>query len=180
MVDGFSYGFGMSSFRDVIEQWARFGVFDVLLPLLLVFVLVFAILEKINLFKNRGVNLVIALILAFFAVTNPYVSIFFMYLFSNLAIGIAILLVMIVLLGVALKPDEKTWQWVFGAGGFVLLLIVLAKAGFFNYVLGPNVWYWMQQNAASLILLVIVVGVVVFLIASVKGEKGGFKVSPGG
>ncbi len=172
MVDGFGYyGFGMSAFRDVIEQWARFGVFDVLLPLLLVFVLVFAILEKINVFKNRGVNLVIALVLGFFAVTNPYVSVFFMYLFSNLAIGIAILLVMVVLLGIALQPEEETWKWVFGVGGFILLLIVLAKAGFFGYALGPNAFYWMQQNAASLILLLVVIGVVVFLLASVKGEK---------
>ncbi|MGB9707945.1 MAG: hypothetical protein ACPLXC_01290 [Candidatus Pacearchaeota archaeon] len=172
MVDGYGYyGFGMSAFRDVLEQWASFGVFDVLLPLLLVFVLVFAILEKISIFNNRGVNLIIALVLAFFAVTNPYVSVFFMYLFSNLAIGIAILLVMIVLLGVSLEPGKDTWNWVFGIGGLVLLLIVLAKAGFFNYALGSNVWYWMQQNAASLILLLIVVGVVVFLLVSVKNEK---------
>lgn len=171
-MDGYGYyGFGLTSFRQVMEQWAQFGVFDVLLPLLLIFVLVFAILEKINLFKNRGVNLIISLVVAFFAITNTYVSIFFMYLFSNLAVGIAILLVMIVLLGVALKPEEKTWQWVFGIGGAFLLLIVLEKAGFFTYIFGPAVWYWIHQNLASLILLLVIIGVVIFLYASVKTEK---------
>ncbi len=172
-MDGLTdYGWGMSSFRTVIDQWAQFGIFDVLLPLLLVFTLVFAILEKINIFKNRGVNLVIALVLAFFAITNPYVSVFFMYLFSNLAIGIAILLVMIILLGIAFKPEEKTWQWVFGIGGFILLLVVLAKSGFFTYVFGANAFYWMQQNSAALILVFIVAFVIVALVVGVGGEKG--------
>ena len=177
MTDGF-YGWGMSGFRQVIDQWAQFGVFDVLLPMLLVFVLVFAILEKINIFKNRGVHLVIALILGFLAITNPYVSVFFMYLFSNLAIGIAILLVMIILLGVALKPEEGTWQWVFGIGGGILLLIVLSKTGFFTYALGPNALYWMQQNAAAMILVLVIGIILVGLLIGVKKE-GGFKVTPG-
>lgn len=172
------YGWGPSDFRQVIQQWAQFGVFDVLLPLLLVFTLVFAILEKINIFKNRGVHLVIAIVLAFFAVTNPAVSIFFMYLFSNLAIGVAILLAMIVLVGFALKPEGATWQWVFGIGGAILLLIALAKSGFFNYVFGPNAWYWMQQNAATLFLVIIIALAMVGVVVGVGGEKGkSFKVS---
>ncbi|MCX8193797.1 MAG: hypothetical protein N3G19_00305 [Candidatus Pacearchaeota archaeon] len=171
MVDGFYSGWGVTEFRQVIEQWAQFGLFDVLLPLLLVFTLVFAILEKINIFKNRGVNLVIALVLAFFAVTNPAVSIFFMYLFSNLAIGVAVLLVMIILVGFALKPEGKTWEWVFGIGGAILLLVILAKSGFFSYVFGPNAWYWMQQNASWIILLIIIALAIIGVVVGVGGEK---------
>ncbi|MEM4153100.1 MAG: hypothetical protein QXK80_03230 [Candidatus Pacearchaeota archaeon] len=177
MVDGFYFG-GMTEFRQVIEQWAQFGLFDVLLPLLLVFTLVFAILEKINIFKNRGVHLVISLVLAFFAITNPVVSVFFMYLFSNLAIGVAIILAMIVLVGFALKPEGDTWQWVFGIGGAFLLLIALAKSGFFTYVFGPNAWYWMQQNASWMILLIIIALAVIGVVVGVGGEKGkSFKIS---
>lgn len=171
MVDSYYYGWGINNFRTVIDQWAQFGVFDVLLPLLLVFTLVFAILEKINIFKNRGVNLVISLVLAFFAITNSVVSMFFMYLFSNLAIGIAVLLIMIILLGLALEPEEGTWKWIFGIAGGFLILIALSKAGFFSYAVGPDFFYWMQQNAAALILLIIVALAVIAVIVGVGAEK---------
>lgn len=171
MVDGYYYGWGMSNFRTVIEQWTKFGVFDVLLPLLLVFTLVFAILEKINIFNNRGVHLVISLVLAFFAVTNVGVSMFFMYLFSHLALGIAVLLVMIVLLGIALKPEGETWNWVFGIAGAILILVALSKAEFFTYVFGPNAFYWMEQNAATLVLLFIIILAVIAVFVGVGKEK---------
>lgn len=172
MVDGYYYGFGFSNFRAVIDQWTQFGVFDVLLPLLLVFTLVFAILEKINIFKNRGVHIVIALVLAFFAITNVGVSMFFMYLFSNLAIGIAVLLVMIILLGVALRPEDDTWKWILGIAGGILILVALSKAGFFSYALGPDFMYWMQQNAAALILIIIIILAVIAVFIGVGSEHG--------
>jgi hypothetical protein len=162
-------GFGTSAFRTVIDQWAQFGVFDILLPLLLVFTLVFAILEKINIFHNRGVNVVISLVIGFFSVTNPYVSVFFMYLFSNIAIGIAVLLVMIVLLGVSLKPDTSSWQWIFGIAGGILLLIAITKAGFLQYVFGTGGMAFLQQNSAAIILILIVGLLIVGVIFGAKG-----------
>jgi len=174
MVDVFSggyYGYSMEGFRSVIAQWSQFGVFDILLPLILIFAVVFAILEKINIFKNRGVNLLIAMVVGFFTISNPYVSGFFMYLFSNLGLGIAIMLALIILLGVALKPDEATWKWVFGIVGGIIFLIVLAKSGAFQVLLGDQFVFWLQQNSAFSILIVFVILAVIAVLTGFKKEQ---------
>ena len=173
MTDGYYYGFySMEGFRGIMAQWAQFGVFDILLPLILVFAVVFAILEKINLFRNRGVHLVIAVVIGFFTVSNPYISGFFMYLFSNLGLGVAILLGLIVLLGVALQPNTKTWSWIFGIAGGLIFLVVLGRSGAFSMMFGSNFGYWIQANSALVFVFVIIAIMIIAVLVGVKGEQG--------
>ncbi len=180
MVNGFGYGwYGTQGFREIIAQWAQFGVFDILLPILLIFAVVFAILEKINLLKNQGVHLIIALVIGIYTISNPIISGFFLYLFSNLALGVAILLCLIVLLGIAIKPGGGTWKGIFTIGGIFIFLIVLAKSGAFQMLFGQNIGYWIQINSAILLLVLFIVLGVVFVLKGVKQEKEGFKVTPG-
>lgn len=147
----------IGGFRDVVTQMGQFGVFDVLLPLVFVFTLVFAILEKINIFNNKGVSLVLSLIIAFFTISNPYISGFFMYLFSNLGLGIAILLVLVILLGFGLNENTPAWKWIFGIVGGALFLVVLGRSGTFSVLFGSNFSFWIQQNAAWIIMIVVVI-----------------------
>ncbi|MFH1916597.1 MAG: hypothetical protein ABIJ21_05000 [Nanoarchaeota archaeon] len=54
----------MSYFAAALEQLENLGIMDVLLPFLLIYVLIFAILQKINLFKkgpHSGIALALAL-----------------------------------------------------------------------------------------------------------------------
>ncbi|MBS3073306.1 hypothetical protein J4465_00730 [Candidatus Pacearchaeota archaeon] len=150
-----SIGF-IGGFRDVVTQMGQFGVFDVLLPLVFVFTLVFAILEKINIFQNKGVSLVLSLIIAFFTISNAYISGFFMYLFSNLGLGIAILLVLVILLGFGLNEQTGAWKYIFGIVGGALFLVVLGRSGTFSMLFGPNFSFWLQQNAAWIIMILVV------------------------
>jgi len=168
MVDGYYGSFAWTNLYGVLQQWEQFGVFTVLFPLILVFAIVFAILEKIDLFKNRGVHLLIALVIGFFTVSNPYVSGFFMYFFSNLGLGIAILLGLIILLGVALKPGEKTWGWIFGIFGGTIFLFVLVRSGLLGWMLGENFWYWFQANSVLVILLLIVAAMIGIVMMATK------------
>lgn len=174
MVNGYS-DFGWTALYGVIQQWEQFGVFTVLFPFILIFAIVFAILEKIKLFDNRGVNLIIALILGFFTVSNPYVGGFFMYFFSNLAIGIAIMLALIILLGVALKPGDKSWMWIFSLAGGAIFLVVMARSGVFKMIFGEGFWFWLQRNSAVVIIFAIVALMVaiVFLGPLTNKIKGG-------
>lgn len=158
-------------------EWQQLGVFTVLLPFLLVFAIVYAILEKIELFKNRGVNMLIALAIGFFAISNATVSTFFMYLFSNLAWGIAILIAVVVLVGLAIKPGEQTWKTIFIILGIIILLVILSKptpfgVSGFRAIFGDNFYYWVQQNMPSLILaIIVIIALVAVVIAGKKEEK---------
>ncbi len=164
--------YAWNSLYGIIQQWEAFGVFTVLLPLVLVFTIVFAILEKINLFHNRGVNLLIALVIGFFTVSNPYVGAFFMNFFANIGIGIAIIIGLVVLLGVSLKPDTDSWRWIFSIFGGVIFLVVLARSGVFETVVGNNFWYWFQANSAIVIIFIFVgLMVAAVLIGSIAAQK---------
>lgn len=162
--DDYGYmGYGWGSFQQLMQAWTNLGVFTVLLPLLLIFTIVFAILEKVNLFNNRGVHLIIALVIGFFTISNPYVSGFFMYLFSNLALGIAILLCLLVLVGIALKDEEGAGTWLFGIAGFVLFIFVLARSGALRILIGEELLYWLKMNIALVIIVLVIIGAIAFV-----------------
>ncbi len=169
------YGWGWTGFREIIMQWQQVGFFDVVLPLLLVFAVVYAILEKINVLgENKAINIIISLILAFFAVSNLYISNFFMYLFSYTGVAIAVLLAAIVLLGLfAGDKDQRAWKWIFGFGGFILFIWVLSRAtsDFGISFLGPDFSWWISYNIYWILPILFVAGAVLAVVLS-QGRKG--------
>ena len=82
-----SYGyFGGGALGDLFGQWEAAGIFAYALPFLLIFALVFGLLSKMNIFKSgtndgKGVNVMIALAVAFMALQFDIVSVFFSELF---------------------------------------------------------------------------------------------------
>ena len=171
MADVFYAPFG-GGFYSLIEQWQEFGVFTVMLPLILVFAVVFAILEKINILNNRGVHLVIALAVGFFTVANPYVSSFFLPIFSNLGLGVAIVLVLVILIGIAVKPDSSAYKWIFGIVGGVVFLVILGRTGMFKYMFGENIGYWIAMNSSWLVLIIFLGLIAVGVMVGARNEQG--------
>ncbi len=173
-----SYGSGYGAWANVMAQWENFGVFTILLPFILVFAVVFAILERIELFKdNRGVNILIALVIGFFTISNPYVSYFFRYIFGNLAWGIAIMIAVVILLGLTLKPEETTWKWIFGILAAVLFLSMMSKpmadgrTGL-QFLFGDSLWYWVQANSAMVVIGLFVAFAVMAIVMTGKKHDG--------
>lgn len=169
------YGWGWTGFRDIIYNWQQIGVFDVILPLLLVFAVVYSILDKIKVLgENKAINVIVALILAFFAISNMYISNFFMYLFSYTGIAIAILLAAIVLLGLFAHEKSKAWQWIFGVGGFALFIWVLSRAvtDYGITFFGADFGWWIQNNIYWILPILFVVGAVIAVVfAGGKKDK---------
>ena len=163
-------------------QWQQIGFFDVVLPLLLIFTVVYAILDKIKVLgDNKAINIIISLVLAFFAVSNLYVSQFFMYLFSYTGIAIAILLAAIVLLGLFAKEKENMWKWIFGFGGFILFIWVLSRAtsdfGVSLFDLGPEFQWWISNNIYWILPILFIAGAVVAVVlASGKKNKEEYEI----
>lgn len=172
MADVLYSPFMSGGFYSLIEQWQQFGVFTVLLPLVLVFAIVFAILEKINILNNKGVHLVIALAIGFFTVSNPYVSSFFLPLFSNLGLGIGIVLVLIILVGLAIKPDSGAFKWIFGIVGGIIFIVILGRTGMFKYMLGDDIGYWISMNSSWLVLIIFLVLIAIGVMVGAHDEKG--------
>lgn len=166
---------GYGPWANLMQTWSQYGVFTVLLPLILVFAVVFAILERIKLFKNAGVHMLIALVIGFFTISNPAVSGFFMYLFGNLAWAIAILIAVVILLGLAIKPEDDTWRKIFIPVGVVLLLAILARptpwgVSGFQFIFGDAFWNWLGMNMPMVITLLLLGGAVIAVVLAGKAE----------
>ena len=176
---GYGGGFfpfnGYGTFNNLMSQWAQYGLFTVLLPFLLIFSVVFAILEKVNLLRNRGVHLIVALVVSFMSITNPFISHFFILLFSNLALGIVILLVLLILVGLAIGPETQkggVFNWILGIGAIVIFLVVLGRSGTLSTLFGNSFYSWLSQNAGMTFIFLILIAAIIFIYKSVKDEPG--------
>ena len=122
MVEGLmflaSYGyFQGGALGNLLNIWEQAGIFSYAIPFLLIFALVFGILSRMNLFKksdgktpNTMISAIIALAIALMALQFPSVPMFFSELFPALGIGLAIILVVLVISGLFIDPDNKGWM----------------------------------------------------------------------
>ncbi|MBU2497098.1 MAG: hypothetical protein KJ767_03510 [Nanoarchaeota archaeon] len=180
------YGGGFLDFRFVLEMWRSAGLFDVVLPFILIFAVIFAILEKSKVLgQNKAVHAIVSLALAFFAISNPWLNGFFAILFSNAAIGFAILLVVILFLGFFITDNQQTWWvWVGGIFAVAIFFWVLSRSLQESGMI-VDVYGWLYSNPFLGSLIVYGIPVILMIIAvifapawtepkgiSIKGIKG--------
>ena len=154
----FLQGYGLSggSIGNVLAQWEQAGVFSYLLPFLLIFAIIFGILQKMNLFgdTSKAVNGIIALAVGLMALQFGFVSIFFAEIFPKLGMGLAVILIGLVLLGL-FTDSNKTWM-MWGLGAIILVVILWNTFDAGN----TNFWYWFSGDWISVIAVIIVLAVV--------------------
>lgn len=159
-------GFASAAFNigQVLNDWNTLGVFSYVLPFLLVFAMVYGILNKSNLFGTdaKGVNVILALALGLISLFSPFPE-FIQRLAPNLAIGLSVLLALMVLLGLFMG-GEGPGKWI--PYGFVvvgaLIFIYVTYSSFQGDFGAGNLW---DQYGSALITLLILVG----LVAAVVG-----------
>jgi hypothetical protein len=171
----------MSSLMQTLIDW---GFLDAILPFILLFVLIFAILQKIGIFQednkpNRRINAVIALVISAMIVI-PHVAglyhpdydpiiIINQFLPSVAVILLAILCVMF-LLGLAGGgiPSLMLWAIVLVALGFLIVMMMMAIIpGFlpaFDFLRDPAI--------QALIIIMLVMGLVGYFVIR-EPEAGG-------
>ncbi len=155
------------SLYDLYAQWETSGVFDFLLPALLIFAVIFGILTSTNVLGgNRGVNFVIAAAAALMAMRLQIVSDFFGLLLPGLGIGVAVLVVILVMAGLFMSnANWRQWMPTFFWGGVVLGLIIVIS------VLNEFAWFgspWWQTNWVSIVWIVVLVAILAPLFISPK------------
>jgi len=165
--------FGFFSFQETLTQWEQIGVFDILLPMLLIFTVVYAILDRTKIFgqDKKPINAVVALVISFLTIQNTYVTGFFKILFSQVALGIAILLAVVLLTGLVMgNKQNHLWKFVIMILGFVVFIWMLSRAAdeyqtyYGVYAFGLFTSTWWAANASWIVLLVfilIIVGIIV-------------------
>jgi len=177
-------------FRGVIGFFADVGLYDVVLPFLLVFTIIFAILEKTKIFgveeiegrkfTKKNLNAMMAFVVAFFVVASSKLVQIITDVSANTVILLMLSVFFLLLVGSFYKEDsgvflEGGWKVFFMFIMFIGIVIIFlnaitTKAGdswlevFWNYLSGGT-----TSNAIGSIILIIVI--ILFMIYIVKEPK---------
>ena len=165
-----SYGyFGGGALGDLFGQWEAAGIFAYALPFLLIFALVFGLLSKMNIFKSgtndgKGVNVMIALAVAFMALQFDIVSVFFSELFPRFGVGLSIILVILIMAGIFMPTNKDNNWFMVGLGIIVLIIVgtvVWNSLGALGWGIGgPGLSYFWDRYSAVIIFAIIILAVI--------------------
>jgi hypothetical protein len=176
--------YGGSNVFQYLYDW---GLIDALLPFLLIFVLVFAVLQRVALFKNaqsqpdRRINGVLALIIGAMVVvphiiglypeTSDPIFIINSFLPHTAVLLIAILCV-VLLLGMAggTIPNLLLWAIALFAVGLLVFVILMAMI--------PGYWptfdFLRDPAIQALLIILLVLGLVGYFVIREPGGEQGF------
>lgn len=154
-----SYGGG--AMGNMLSSWEQYGFFSYILPFLLIFSLVFGILEKTKIFEdNKSLNGIIALVVGLMALQFGSVSQFFAEIFPRLGVALAIILVLMILLGIFLPTEKWVNSTLFLAVVVILIIVLVKTAG----AVGWSSGLWWNENwplVAGGILFIVVIGAII-------------------
>lgn len=166
-------------FRGVIEFLAKIGVYDVILPFLLIFTIVFAILEKTRVlgteeiegkqYSKKNINAMVAFVASFLVVASTKLVSAINQAVAQGVLILVLIVMFLLLIGAFFREGEDVvleggWRSFFMVVIFVgIILIFLNALGW----LVPS-WEFITENwrmewIATLIMIIIVVAFIVFI-----------------
>ena len=179
-----------SAFRDSLAFWDRLGIFDVVVPFLFVFVVVFAILEKTKLFgkeeidgksyTRKNLNAFTAILIAFMVVASSKLVAIITDVSSRVVIALLLGIFFLLLVGAFMKEGEGVflegiWKNIF------MVIMFITVIGIFLWAIETEdgtpwlewAWdevtdNWSSEGVASVILLIIMIGFIAFIVREPK------------
>ncbi|MFQ5474276.1 MAG: hypothetical protein ACE5DM_00400 [Candidatus Nanoarchaeia archaeon] len=181
----------MVSFQDLIIRLDSIGLYEVMLPFFLIFVLVFAVLQKSRILgddpiKTKAYNVVVALIIGAMVVVPHVLGLYpanaDVVLIMNKALpNIALVLVAIlaVFLIIGLFGGRAAWVGMFTGWvaivAFILVVYIFGRAaGWFEGSLPNWLWWLGDPDTQALLIVFAVFALVIWFITKEpsKGESG--------
>ena len=154
------------AFGNLLYSWEQMGMFAYILPFLLIFAVVYGILERTKIFDAQGVNAIISVVVGLMALQFQMVSVFFSELFPRLGIGLSVILVILILVGMFM-PTNKEWMTyvLFGIAAVVALIVIGKSLSFIGWTTGT----WWSQNWVSVVTVAVILGII-GAVAAPKGD----------
>ena len=147
--------YGVTDFRSIVYEWNSIGMFDMILPMLLIFVVIYSVLQRTKILTGKKeIDAIAALIVSFFAIGNPEVSMFFLPLFSNVALGVAIPVGFLLVVGLVAGRTGSSFQSITLYAGIGIFLWVMSRAadyfGAYGMIFSSTWWEcpWRRFPAA--------------------------------
>ncbi len=124
---------------DFLAQLEGMGLYEYILPFLLVFAITFAILEKVQIFgtDKKNINAVIALILGLLFLRNQYLVFLLQRFLPNVSLAIIVFLMLFLLVGIFTSRVHTGWKDTMLGIAFVGAIIVVLVSLSYDFI-GPG------------------------------------------
>ena len=191
-----------STFRDTIQFFADLGVYDVILPFLLVFTIVFAVLEKTRIFgteelggvkyTKKNLNSIVAFVAAFLVIASTRLVAAINESVANVVLLLMVSICFLLLIGSFYKEGEPVslegkWRKFFMVIMFIGVVAIFLQAikmdsgeGVLTFILDWIRSTWDSAFTSAVILIVIAVVFILYITAdqrpkdaSAGGGSGG-------
>ena len=180
-----------SVFRETIDFFGRLGIYDVILPFLLIFTIVFAILEKTKIFgleelegkkyPKKNLDARVAFVIAFFVVASSQLVESITQISSQVVILLLLSVFFLILVGSFAKETEEGFFLPGGLNTTFMVIMFVGIVGIFlnaiktesgqswlDFIMEFISTKWNTDWVASLILI----GVIIGFMAYVMGGSG--------
>ena len=152
-----------TTITDVLNTWNEIGVFSYVIPFLLIFAVVFAILRKTKILgdDNDGILAIISVALGLLSLQFDFVSEFYAIIFPRFGIGLSLFLVLIIFLGFFTPADDKDkgkHSWIGYVVGIGAVIWALDSWG--DWV-GFGFGGWFSENFWAIVILLAIIGTIV-------------------
>lgn len=165
---------------EVLNNLNELGVFSYVLPFLIVFAIVFGILQKTKIFgaedKVRGINAIIAVGVGLLSLLYDTVPIFFANIFPKFGVGLAIFLVLVISLGFffigsdGAMDGKMTWiGWVVGIG---VALWALEEFQWFGGFGGGSFGGFLREYFPMLLIVGLIIAGIIAVVGGAKPSGG--------
>jgi len=158
--------------EDTILQLKDMGVYDYILPFLLAFTVLFAILEKIKIFgtDKKNVNVVVSVIIALLLIVQTPLVLILNNFLGKITLFILVVIMFLIVTGIFGVDAEG------GFKGSTLTVIVIVCILAIFWALSPGVMElpgWLNPGSndiAVIILVVVIIATIAFITGSKKPE----------
>lgn len=178
----------MSVFEGVLLFFHDVGLYDVVLPFLLVFTLVYALLEKTRVlgvervgdqeFTKRNVNSMVAFVIGFFVVASSQLVAIISEIMANVVLLLILIVFFMLLVGTMDRDRKEGFQlegWTRKAFYVIMfvgiILIFLNAFGWLQLIWEYILWNWDSQFMGIILLFLVILGLMAFVISDPERKK---------
>ena len=175
-------------FGEVIGFMNKLGVYDIILPFLLVFTIVFAILEKTKVlgveevdnkkYTKKNLNAIVAFVISFLVVASTTLVRVINEAVANIVLLMLVVISFLMLVGVFFGSKEVTlenfpgWTKFFMVVVFIGIVVIFLQAlGWLEDIVGLFIYYYDVAWVAALILIILILAFMWFITKERKEVK---------
>jgi hypothetical protein len=147
---------------------------DIVLPFIFVFVLLYALMEKIKLLENKQAHLLIALAIAFFFIGVPALLNLTSVIIPVLAILVIVAFCVMLLfgiLGIEFYAKEGGGKFKYVLAGILLIVGIVVVASAAGLLQKIKITSWLTPQLIQFIAFFIIIVVAIALVVGFKTEK---------